>query len=266
MATLSSPPKVEVNQAAEARDTLPMALTWRWQTWPGVMRRAVGFLLLTIATCAALLALIHYYKVSIARQWQRETTLKRQAELLLQNSGQERVNIEQNLPLLRSLQEQGIYGETKRVDWIEALRNIEKRWAGISIDYEIGVENLGPAPAVAGRGSNVAGDVLPQVPRQTSTLPSDTSSLNQSSTNRLGRFQTTMTLSMNVLHEGDVFAVLDELTSAGLGHFNVKECALKRISTSAAQPGLSDVSAVNLEPAITAHCVLNWTSFKLYAP
>jgi hypothetical protein len=117
-------------------------------------------------------------------------------------------------PRYLALRAAGLVGEENRLAWIEAVKQSQARRRLPSVTYEIEPQQLlnGPlAPGdVALRGSR-------------------------------------MKLQMSLLHEGDLFDLLDDLRQAG--HYAVQDCKLKRID---APPELP------LAPRLQAECTLVW--------
>jgi hypothetical protein len=117
-------------------------------------------------------------------------------------------------PRYLALKAAGLVGEENRLAWIEAVKQSQARHHLPSVDYEIEPQQLlnGPlAPGdVALRGSR-------------------------------------MKLQMGLLHEGDLFDLLDDLRQAG--HYAVQDCKLKRID---APPELP------LAPHLQAECTIVW--------
>lgn len=227
------------------------ALTWQWATWPRNLRRAVLSCLGIVIVCSAFFALWNWADADFVRRLKTQNELQIQAKSKLLHSGQERQDIELHLPLLKQLETAGIYGEEKRLEWIELLRSIEKRWPGIRIQYAISAQTLQPNPN--------APPVNPAAQALAATLP------NGELAKSLGIFNTEMKLTLRLLHEGDALAIVEEIKAAGLGHFTLRGCTFRRpnldpITNSVPNP------AANFGKAVDAECTLNWTSLRTYVP
>ena len=86
--------------------------------------------------------------ISFADQYRKknETALVTQQNLLnqarqkYQSSGLEKEMIRQYLPAYNDLLASGFIGEERRIEWIEALRQIHNQHKLFSIDYSIGLQ------------------------------------------------------------------------------------------------------------------------------
>jgi hypothetical protein len=89
-------------------------LGWRWQTWPSNLRRAAAISLGTLVTVVAITMLLDAQDQEFTEKLESSNSKKSQSLTKLRDSGQERDTIVKNLPLLRELEERGIFGEEKR--------------------------------------------------------------------------------------------------------------------------------------------------------
>jgi hypothetical protein len=223
------------------------SLTWDWRSWPRDLRHAVITITLMIVFFGAAIWFLEDQDQNLSQQLMTQTGLQAQAEARLRDSGKEQADIVKHLPVLRDLEARGIYGEEKRLEWVEQLRAIEKRWPGISIKYDIspqkilpkdGATNTPPPPISAG-----------------AKLPSGELVKN------FAVFSTDMRLTLSLLHEGDALAILEELKAANLGLFTTKYCGFKRPNNTEAANDNVDISA-----PLAADCQLVWISMNAYTP
>jgi hypothetical protein len=246
MATLSYTDDDDVQ--ADQRESV---LTWHWATWPSNLRRAVITTVAVMAATAASVAMLQWADKDLGRKLKVQTDLRLASQNTLKNSDQERRDIEANLPLLRKLEAAGIFGEEKRLEWIELLRVIEKRWPGVRIQYAISaqqLQNKTPQPGIP---------IATAAPAVT-TLPSGETA------KAFGQFHTDMKLTLSLLHEGDALAIIDELKAAQLGHFTVRKCSFKRMNSDLAGGNATGAAAVGRP--LDAECQLTWISMRTYAP
>ena len=169
--------------------------------------------------------------VSFADQYRNknETALQTQQNLLnqarqkFQSSGLEKEMIMQYLPAYNKLLANGFIGEERRIEWIETLRNIHAKHKLFSIDYSIGLqENYKP-----------------------SFLPN------------LGNFRlnrSIMSLKLDMLHEGDMLAIIDGLTEQTTP-FVVRDCEIKR-------PIGAIVNVKNVAANMQASCEIDWLTLR----
>jgi hypothetical protein len=221
-------------------------LAWHWRTWPSNLRRAAAISAGSVVAIIAIIAFLQAQEKDFTEKLDISNGSKSQAQTKLRESGQERDTIVKHLPVLRDLETRGIFGEEKRLEWVEQLRIIEKRWPGIAIKYDISPQKLVPK-----EGTN--GIVQPIAPG--AKLPSG------EPVKQFGVFSTDMKLTLQLLHEGDALAIFDELSAAKLGLFSVKKCSLARPSNSDQNDTPSSLGS-----PLTVECLLNWASMNAYAP
>ena len=245
MATLNSTTDVDDDgeQTSTALNT-PEALAWDWRTWPSNLRRAAGVSLASIVGILMLVFILQEQDKDFTQKLDAQMESKRQAQTKLRESGQERDTIVKHLHALQELKERNIFGEEKRLEWVEQLQMIKNRWPGVAIEYFISAQNLIPKD-----GAN--GSAPP--------IPSGTKLPNGDPVKPFGVFGTDMKLTVTAKHEGDILAILDELKAAKLGVFTVKKCTLKRPNNTIANDASSDVGA-----PLSIDCTLHWVSMNTY--
>ena len=247
MATLNSADDND-NDGVSAGMIGSSQLAWHWLTWPKNLRQAV-----VIFAVVALIILGLIYEVGqkveeFTQELQKEDGLKTQAQSRLRESGQERDTITKYLPLLHQLETNNIFGEEKRLEWVEQLRVIEKHWPGVSITYDISPQEM----LLPDKGP---GNSLPPSP----TPPAGTLLPNGQPAMSFAVFDTRMKLTLQVLHEGDVLAILSELKGANLGLFTTRQCSLRRLAGSD-----SSNNPIGLGEPLTVNCNLIWISMRAF--
>ena len=169
--------------------------------------------------------------VSFADQYRakNETALQIQLNLLnqarqkYQSSGLEKETIIQYLPKYNELLASGFIGEERRIEWIETLRQIHAQHKLFSIDYSIGLQER----------------------YKPSFLPN------------LGNFRlnrSVMSLKLDMLHEGDLLALLDGLHEQTTP-FIVRDCEIKR-------PIGAAVNTKNITSNMQANCEIDWLTLR----
>jgi hypothetical protein len=209
---------------------------WRPGAWPPPLRRAVLQACALSAVGLLLAGAFHWWRDDLAGRLERQLKAEQTSRMRFLNSGRERANIERLLPLLQSLQSQGLYGEEKRLEWIERLRGMERRWPGLKLQYTIEAQAVQP-PANAG-AANTAGPAALPFPGAAG------------GTRRIEMFYTRMRLSMTLVHEEDMLRVLEELAAAQLGRVSVERCEMNHANAA----------------AIRAECALVWHTLRTYEP
>lgn len=187
---------------------------------------------LALPLLALLVAIIFAFgMVSYAQTYSDELDQKRQQQELqlmqarsrLQSSGQERESIIQYLPVYQRLIQQGFIGEERRIEWVDALRNIHQRDRLFGIRYSIGAQ----APYTLSYVANPAPFSL---------------------------YRSVMSLELPLLHEGDILLLLDELRQIQRAAFLPRDCSITRNSNLTNPPSLT--------PTLMAVCELDWLSLR----
>jgi hypothetical protein len=174
----------------------------------------------------------HWWRADMAGRLERQLKAEQTSSQRFLNSGRERADIERLLPLLQNLQSQGLYGEEKRLEWIERLRGMERRWPGLKLQYAIEAQSMQPAAA------NTAAPAMPAPPAAAG------------GSRRIELFATRMRLSMTLVHEEDMLRVLEDLATSRLGRVSVERCEMNRANGA----------------AIKAECTLVWNTLGTSEP
>ena len=127
------------------------------------------------------------------------------------------------LPRYVALENAGIIGREKRLDWIESLRKSAKQSQVAKLQYDISAQKLFETK-----------------------IPLDVGDYKI--------YASTMRLNVDLLHEGDLFTLLDNLESSITSLYGLSECDLKRKGSEIS----NEVDAVNL----SARCNLNFLTIR----
>ncbi len=131
--------------------------------------------------------------------------------------------IETYLPQYRTLEERGIIGSERRLDWVETLRAAAAKIRLPSLRYELFPQ-----------GEYRAEFPLPQGAYKV--------------------YESTMRLDLGLLHEGDLVALLAELNRNSEGLFTVSSCSIRRNGEQVRfEPNV---------PNISASCELRWLTVR----
>ncbi len=197
-----------------------MSLTqqdWRKLRYPIVGLGAV------LVLVGLLVSFADQYRTKNEMALQTQQNLLNQARQKFQSSGLEKEMIIQYLPIYNDLLAKGFIGEERRIEWIETLRQIHAKHKLFSIDYSIGLqEHYTP-----GFIPNLGGF-------------------------RLNR--SVMSLKLDMLHEGDILALLDGLHEQTTP-FIVRDCEIKR-------PIGAVVNSKNIAANMQANCEIDWLTLR----
>ena len=180
-------------------------------------------LVLAIVIVGLLVTYADQYRTENEAIFQKQQNLLNQARQKYQSSGLEKETITQYLPIYNDLLASGFVGEERRIEWIETLRQIHAQHKLFSIDYSIGL--------------------------QESYKPSFLPNLGNFRLNR-----SIMNLKLDMLHEGDLLALLDGLHEQTTP-FIVRDCEIKR-------PMGAVVNAKNMVPNMQANCEIDWLTLR----
>lgn len=183
--------------------------------------------ILGLGTALVLIGLL----ISFADQYRQKNELALQAQQNLlnqarqkyQSSGLEKETITQYLPVYNNLLASGFIGEERRIEWIENLRQIHAQHRLFSIDYSIGLqENYKPSFLI-----------------------------------NLGNFKlnrSVMKLNLEMLHEGDLLALLDGLQEQTTPLI-VRDCEITR-------PIGVVINTKNISANLKAACEIDWLTLR----
>lgn len=154
------------------------------------------------------------------RELALEETRRRHNDALarLQSAEKELDEIRRFQPRFLQLQAAGIVGTENRLAWVESINHSQQRHKLLSVEYEIEPQQL----------------------------------VNLSAPIALGDYQlraSRMMLRLGLMHDMDLFNLLDDLAHAGL--YTAQDCRMRRLEA-AAEAGLS--------PRIKADCTLVWVT------
>ncbi len=197
-----------------------MSLTqqdWRRLRWPLV---SLGAALILIGL---LVSFADQYRQQHEMAMQTQQNLLNQARQKYQSSDIERDMIVQYLPQYNELLSGGFIGEERRIEWIETLRQIHAQHKLFSIDYKISLQEDYKPTFLGGLGNF--------------TL-----------------HRSVMRLDMNLLHEGDLFTLLEGLRTQSTP-FIVRDCALNRTYN-------TRISMDNLNANLKASCEIDWLTLR----
>lgn len=182
------------------------------------LRNSIAVLLSTLLLMFVLVYYAQLSKEASMHAVENQKMQLQQATQRYQSSGAEKNNIIKYLPQYQQLISKGVVGEERRLEWVDALRNIHKNQKLFSIKYNVGAQE-------------------PYKPAY---------SLNA------GQFRITrsmMTLELAMLHEGDLLTLLEGLASQQSSPFIVRQCEMTRQNANIGS---------SLTPNMQAKCELDW--------
>ncbi|KQV87840.1 hypothetical protein ASD15_27705 [Massilia sp. Root351] len=177
--------------------------------------QAIAFVLTVALAIGAVSASRWYWHQ--ARDFQAWAQQKRNAARdRLFNAETEKREIRLYQPQYAALRERGLIGQENRLDWVDAIRQIQEQRKLMPVSYELEPQQ----PVRMDAGMELGGYRL---------------------------HGSRMHLHMDLLHEGDLFVLLDDLRQRSF--YSAQECSIKRAASGLPTP---------LAPTLSADCTLNW--------
>ena len=192
-----------------------------------VLRGSIIFLVIAVVISAGSLAGSYQFANLKNKTHKREQAKFISARTQYRTLDEEEGLIAIYLPRYVALENAGIIGREKRLDWIESLRQSAKQSQVAKMQYDISAQKLFETK-----------------------IPLDVGDYKI--------YASTMSLNLGLLHEGDLFTLLDNLSSSLTGLYGLSECDLKRKGPEIR----NEVDAVNL----SARCALNFLTIRKTDP
>ncbi|PHV05518.1 hypothetical protein CSQ96_20385 [Janthinobacterium sp. BJB412] len=166
-----------------------------WLREFGQIRLAALALAGAVGLGAAAVLATQWYRQQAADQLAQAGRTRAAAYARLADGENEKREIRLYQPRFVTLRQRGLVGEENRLDWVEAVRQVQEQRKLLPLNYEIAPQR--PVQAEPGL--------------------------------ELGEYRlraSRMRLHMDLLHEADLFGFLDELKRRG--YFAVQDCSVKR--------------------------------------
>jgi hypothetical protein len=138
----------------------------------------------------------------------------------------EEQEIKQKIARYNELAARGIFGEERRLDWVERIRAIRNERKLYDIQYEIAPQQ--PIDAAIAPGASANYDFL----------------------------ASTMQMRMKLLHEGDLLNFLTDLRATAPAYIRARRCDVERLPKDAA----ADTGSV--PPQLSADCTIEWITIR----
>ena len=142
---------------------------------------------------------------------------RRYQSLLLEQQEQKKASL-----LYQAMLDKGVIGEERRTSWLLTLQDIQQAYKLAPISYSI----------------------EPKREYKTTSLPH---------VNNATFYYSTMTLELDLLHEGEMLSLLQALNMQSAGRFILRECDITRFTDS------------NTAHQLHAKCILDWLSVSFVA-
>jgi len=188
-----------------------------------ILRGSIITLVASIAVSAFMLYGSFYFQKTMYREFSRnDARFRTVSSRYLAVDGEEKL-IRQYYPRFIDLYKKGVIGKEQRLNWIEVLRKTGMDMHVPSMNY--------------------------QIKSQDAYTPSYSVT-----TGRFKLYSSEMTLNIRLMHEGDLFSILDRLNQDAKGIFSLNSCRMSPNGTIVEKAGA---------PNINADCDLQWFTIKL---
>jgi hypothetical protein len=178
--------------------------------------------LITAIVLAALGAAAVYWTLQASSKAERKFQLSQarfaEADRRLREVNREEEEIRANSARYQALVDRGVIGLEQRLEWVELIADIRKARRLFDIDYEYAPQQLLPG-----------------------------------SSSPFLFHASTMKFRLPLLHEGDLFRFLEDLSSRAPAHVQPRQCTIERV----ASPATS-----NLAPHLNGSCTLRWITIR----
>lgn len=195
----------------------PDAIDW------SVLRTSIIVLVISVALSAAVLGGSIYFERAMQAEYQQHQNRFLAISNRYLATDEEEQLIREYLPEFMEFYYRGIFGRERRLDWIETLKVAGEVIDIPSLRYEISSQSEYQQPLPVNMG-------------------------------RFKLYSSTMRISMDMLHEGDLLRLLEALNRMQSGLYTVSDCTFT-------QRGAITVDTIN-RGNITSTCNLHWFNLK----
>ena len=186
-----------------------------------VLIRAAGVFVVMLALSIIVVSVSYVYMDDIHQDQQSAKRAMRNWQAKINSSVENNQIIDEFESNFLKLVNQGVVGAEDRLSWFETIQNTAKERGMPSVKYSISAQKLLKENNLKNQYRGI--DV----------------------------FKSVMTLEIKMAHEGDLFALLNDLGKAD-GLFAVDSCDIEKISK----------EAVDTDNIMKAYCELGWYTFK----
>lgn len=187
---------------------------------------AIAFLVIMAILGAGLVWSALQLKKGSEKSFKTATAARSEIQTKLARAREEQAELHDKINRFQALKARGYIGAEQRLDWIEAIARIKAARRIFKLEYEF----------------------APQRPVDAAILPGGASA---------GGFEvmsSPMRLQANVLHEGELLALLDDIRNSVQALIQIRSCSMERITPVTA----SRASNAQLK----AECALEWITLR----
>ncbi len=190
----------------------------------GILKGALVLFSSCIILSAALISGSLYFDKKIEKELRRNKSLFQSISRKYLDVDQEEKLLLEYYPKFVALYKKGIIGREKRLDWIEVLRQSGEKIQLPSLKYTIKSQEL----YRPGYQINYSGYAL---------------------------YRSSMDLKLGLLHEGDLFKLLNYINNNAVGTYTISDCEFNQ--------GGSEIQFNKNHANVTVSCTLSWITIDL---
>ena len=185
------------------------------------LTRALGVFTVTLIACIVVVSISFFYMDEIYQDQQSAKRAMRIWQTKINNSVENNQIIDEFESNFLNLVNQGVVGSEDRLSWFETIQNTAKKRGMPLVKYSISSQEKLSEKNIKRNYKGI--DV----------------------------YKSVMTLDITMAHEGDLFALLNDLEKAD-GLYTVDKCDIEKISS----------NVVDTDNNMKAYCELGWYTFR----
>jgi hypothetical protein len=187
---------------------------------PAMVRALMVFTVMMVAS-VVVVSISYVYLDGIYQDHKGATSAMRLWKNKIDSSVENNQIIDQFESNFLKLVNQGVVGSEDRLSWFETIQNTTRKRGMPSVKYSISTQEL----------------------LKEKNLKSEYRGINV--------YKSVMTLDIKMAHEGDLFALLNDLRKAD-GLYTVDKCRIEK----------TNINSVNMNNNMKAYCELGWYTFR----
>ena len=188
-----------------------------------ILKKPLVILCVCFVIASALIGSSYYFNSSLEKEYKNNKSVFQSISRRYLDVDQEEKVLRENYPEFVKLYNKGIIGQEKRLNWIESLRQ--------------------------------AGEII-NLPSLSYSIESQEEHVPEYTVNYSGYslYRSSMELSLGLLHEGDLFKLIDYINKNADGVYTISECRFRKNGNIQYEKDRANV---------TASCVLYWITIDL---
>jgi hypothetical protein len=189
-----------------------------------ILKKSLILFCLSFVISGTLIGTSYYFNSNLNREYNNNKSIFQSISRRYLDVDQEEKLLRDYYPQFVKLYKQGIIGREKRLNWIEALRQASEKIRLPSLNYSINSQE----EHIPEYSINYSGYTL---------------------------YRSSMELNLGLLHEGDLFKLIDYMNRAADGIYTISECSFSMNGR--------EIQFEKDAANISVQCLLNWITIDL---